>query len=769
MRNKLFIVLAFVCGLIMLSGCNCANYLSDGLQISYEQDKYLLQEGTTYELEPKITNGSLGSTKLYYISQNPEVAECIDGVIYAKKAGETVITIGFATEADINTVITVIVEPTYQITYNLNGGTNHVDNPDVYYDSHCPYQLKEPTRKGYEFKGWFDNDDNQVYTIEEGTNTDLELNAKWKSFEYTITYDPTIGKIASDFKSYDALAKLYLDLFNENTDGSFTIEQIVENDKTGFSRWYQFLIFEKYDTYGETWIIEYFKSVAISEENAQLLDRFNDNRAHTVIDPLSHLNDYNAALICEFIGFISKTQHTLIFEKGSYNLEEGFTYTSANYADPDVQKKILDFIPRMTYTVEDSFNLAPAYLLNIASSDTYGKTYNFLGWYDKNGNKIEKIEKGTTGNLELEAKFAIRRYPISFELNGGTLENQPTEYGSDTVTRYNYNDSFVPTKEGYTFEGWYYDEKLQSKTGRIKIYEPVKLYAKWSLATYTITYDAKDGMVVPNFKSYDDLAKLFVEKIYDFGKIELTTETLTSGNYYLTLCYFYLCDELDNYRWIIEYFKEVSTNQDNVALLDMYNGIKNYTYGSVYKNFYLSIAFGCELISFVTKTQNTVSIEDGFLGFDAFSYTSANYADANVQKKLLEFIPKNTYTTEDETFNLVPGYQMLYNFLGWYDEDGNKVEQIEKGTTGNINLVAKYAPRQYSISFVLNGGTLEDAPTVYDVTTLSNFSYIIPTKEGYKFLNWYSDPEFTNILSRIYEYQDYVLYAKWEASDNTIS
>ena len=53
------------------------------------------------------------------------------------------------------------------------------------------------------------------------------------------------------------------------------------------------------------------------------------------------------------------------------------------------------------------------------------------------------------------------------------------------------------TKEGYTFEGWYTDEnctegnKIEGNT-----YTPtsnIELYAKWTINTYTITYDLDGG------------------------------------------------------------------------------------------------------------------------------------------------------------------------------------------------------------------------------------------------------------------------------------
>lgn len=57
----------------------------------------------------------------------------------------------------------------YSITYNLNGGTNNSSNPSTY-NVLYGVSLKAPTRAGYTFTGWYDEDGNQVTGINEGCN-----------------------------------------------------------------------------------------------------------------------------------------------------------------------------------------------------------------------------------------------------------------------------------------------------------------------------------------------------------------------------------------------------------------------------------------------------------------------------------------------------------------------------------------------------------------------------------------------------------------------
>lgn len=57
----------------------------------------------------------------------------------------------------------------YSITYNLNGGTNNNVNPSTY-NVLYGVSLKAPTRAGYTFTGWYDENGNKITGINEGCN-----------------------------------------------------------------------------------------------------------------------------------------------------------------------------------------------------------------------------------------------------------------------------------------------------------------------------------------------------------------------------------------------------------------------------------------------------------------------------------------------------------------------------------------------------------------------------------------------------------------------
>ena len=83
----------------------------------------------------------------------------------------------------------------YRITYKLNGGKNTKSNPSTYSVT-SSISLKNPSRKGYSFKGWYSDSRyrTRVRTIKEGTTGNKTLYAKWSKNSYRITYKLNGGK-----------------------------------------------------------------------------------------------------------------------------------------------------------------------------------------------------------------------------------------------------------------------------------------------------------------------------------------------------------------------------------------------------------------------------------------------------------------------------------------------------------------------------------------------------------------------------------------------
>ena len=104
----------------------------------------------------------------------------------------------------------------------------------------------------------------------------------------------------------------------------------------------------------------------------------------------------------------------------------------------------------------------------------------------------------------------------------------------------------------------------------------------------------------------------------------------------------------------------------------------------------------------------------------------------------------------DEEFNLKKPTKVGYTFNGWYTEKEfeTKVEKIEKGTINDSTFYAKFTPNKYTITYITNGGIVEEETQV--VTYDSEYELYEITKLGYTFTGYTKDEEpFTNGVYQI--------------------
>lgn len=126
------------------------------------------------------------------------------------------------------------------------------------------------------------------------------------------------------------------------------------------------------------------------------------------------------------------------------------------------------------------------------------------------GSYLVKVAvKGATGYADTE--FELGYYTIldtdssskvvmSFVTNGGTAIEPIIAAAETAITA-----PAAPTREGYTFEGWYSDVTLQTKVETLPTSMPnssITYYAKWTPVEYTITYNGVEGLSVSNPTTY---------------------------------------------------------------------------------------------------------------------------------------------------------------------------------------------------------------------------------------------------------------------------
>ena len=122
------------------------------------------------------------------------------------------------------TLTAVFTPVVYEITYELNGGDNNSDNPETYTVENEPIPLADPTREGFDFLGWYDDEffKNDVVTeIAQGSTGDLTLYAKWQEQEYVSDWTQLQNEIND--AAEDAVITLTQDYDAEQNDAALTI------------------------------------------------------------------------------------------------------------------------------------------------------------------------------------------------------------------------------------------------------------------------------------------------------------------------------------------------------------------------------------------------------------------------------------------------------------------------------------------------------------------------------------------------------------------
>ena len=122
--------------------------------------------------------------------------------------------------------------------------------------------------------------------------------------------------------------------------------------------------------------------------------------------------------------------------------------------------------------------------------------YTLEGWYTEisDGIKVESTYI-PDDNIELYARWEKSKYTITFNPNGGTVSPTSKQiYQGDAI-----GELPIPTRTGYTFNGWY-----TSSSGGTKITEETiptynrTYYAHWTQTPkYTVTFNPNGGTVTP--------------------------------------------------------------------------------------------------------------------------------------------------------------------------------------------------------------------------------------------------------------------------------
>lgn len=118
--------------------------------------------------------------------------------------------------------------------------------------------------------------------------------------------------------------------------------------------------------------------------------------------------------------------------------------------------------------------------------------YSFTGWYSDSACTSEiTFPYIATKGITIYAGWEriVEYFTVTYQTNGGSEISE--ESVSDETE---FTPATSPTKEGYTFSGWYTNIALSSEfvSGGL-LTDDITLYAKWTANAYDVTFDANDG------------------------------------------------------------------------------------------------------------------------------------------------------------------------------------------------------------------------------------------------------------------------------------
>ena len=101
--------------------------------------------------------------------------------------------------------------------------------------------------------------------------------------------------------------------------------------------------------------------------------------------------------------------------------------------------------------------------------------HTFEGWFEKDSTQPWDFDTLVTGNVTLYAKWEAKFYTVKFHSKNGTSVADASVKHGETVTK-----PTNPTRSGYSFGGWYKDEKYTNAWSfNTPITSDITLYARW--------------------------------------------------------------------------------------------------------------------------------------------------------------------------------------------------------------------------------------------------------------------------------------------------
>ena len=342
-----------------------------------------------------------------------------------------------------------------------------------------------------------------------------------------------------------------------------------------------------------------------------------------------------------------------------------------------------------------------------------------------------------------------------------------------------------PTESGSVFAGWYstglYTEEIHEYSFKNQtLEEDVNLYAKFVTppsTPYTVTFETNGGSVVASREcNHGDT---------------ITADLISTTKKGNTFVGWYKDEELTQ-EWNMEYDRVWASRilyakwePSGFAITYELDGGKNDSrnpaksmftegltlydpsrVGYTFKGWYMDS-------SFATPYSSTTLYDDDitvYAKWEIITYHISYDIDEADGEELVGTMPA-TYTVEDNPLELATAYKLGYDFVGWFVNEGDGILlDLSKIVTGDLSLTPSFKEKQYTITYVLDGGTNHPNNKPFVTYYHNTVNLEEPSKLGYDFVKWYSDAELHDeFVSGTPITNNITLYATWDLKHYTIT
>lgn len=628
-------------------------------------------------------------------------------------------------------IVAYWTEGKYSITFVTNGGTPISDITEISYGADLSAQLEGKTteRDGYTFAGWY-YDSGFVKSVGDSDTMpsgDLVLYAKWEVKSYMLTLNITI-------------------------DGGTVEESVVE---------------------GAFKELDFTVSVA------------------------SAANGYTVKITVPYETNLSAL-NTIAF--GGYFLSGTWTQGNAGV--------LLTFMPASNYEVSGTFT-APAQGVTVTfylTDDTvyYSTTvtsgtaienlpaptrtgYKFIEWRTAKGEAFS-LDTPIEADTNLYAHWVANKYDVTLRGEGVNLDPIEVAYGTE-LTWGEGGLLPVPTRGGYTFEGWYLDADFSTTAeGTFMPAYGITLYAKWEATEYSIVFEwglesekttvtidgaynsaldlSSVGGEVPHYTfiwqvvkgenklpvTLDDFRTMpnLMAKYADYTSVVGGRVTITVQAAYTPIGYEITLEGADPVTVTV---KSKSDKPQSFAKLDgktgyEFAGWKLSTDGTAY-NYYMVGENGGEwgvwLYSDADGADgNFVPFTEGFSLYLTAAYT-AMHVSVTLDSQGGSGAEGDFGGDYDSVLTELPiPTKPGYTFDGWYVGDKKWEDDVlttengveEQNGVFTLALTAHWTAIKYNIIYNLNGGRGNPNPTTYTIEQTVHLEKPTDAPTGYRFLYW---------------------------------